>query len=230
MTANQGSYDFRVERDASTLRHRVTEAIRDAIAVGHYGPGARMPERDLCELTGVSRTLVREALRQLESEGLVRVIPHKGPIVATMTAEQARGTYEVRGLLEALAARHFAERATDADLAAIADAFERVRTAYETGIVLERLEAKNHFYDCLVRGAGNEAIGLALHMINARTMLLRGRSLSLPDRWRQSLVELAAILDALSRRDPDEAQRYATEHVRMAAEAALSSFAEDAKG
>lgn len=223
-------YDFRVERDTTTMRHRVTEAIRQAIAVGHYDAGDRMPERELCEMTGVSRTLIREALRQLESEGLVQVIPHKGPIVAKMTADQARGTYEVREVLEALAARLFAEKATAADLAAIDAAFERVRTTYETGDVLERLEAKNHFYDCLVSGAKNEAIGLALRMINARTMLLRGRSLSLPDRWKQSLVELAAILDALHRRAPDDAHRFATEHVRMAAEAALSSFSREPEG
>lgn len=220
-------YDFRVERDATTLRRRVTEAIRQAIAVGHYKAGDRMPERELCEITGVSRTLIREALRQLESEGVVQVIPHKGPIVAKMTADQARGTYEVREALEALAARLFAEKATTADLAAIEAAFERVRTTYETGDVLERLEAKNHFYDCLVLGAKNEAIGLALRMINARTMLLRGRSLSMPDRWKQSLVELAAILDALRRRDPEDAHRFATDHVRMAARAALSSFGEE---
>lgn len=91
MTSAEGraaAYDFRVERDPMTLRHCVTEAIRQAIAVGHYRAGDRMPERDLCELTSVSRTLVCEALRQLESEGLVQVIPHKGPIVARRTAEQ----------------------------------------------------------------------------------------------------------------------------------------------
>ncbi len=216
--------DFKVAREASTLRHRVTESIRHAIAAGHYGAGTRMPEKELCELTGVSRTLVREALRQLESEGLVQVIPHKGPIVAKMTVEQAAGTYEVREVLEALAARRFAERATDAHMEEIEIAFQKVREAYEDGDVIERLEAKNIFYNKLVEGGGNEAVGLALHMINARTMLLRGRSLSMQDRWRQSLLELQALLDALRKRDPEEAHRLATEHVRMAAKAALSSF------
>ena len=69
-------------------------------------------------------------------------------------------------------------------------------------------------------GAKNE--GLALRMINASTMLLRCRSLSLPDRWKRGLAELSDILDALRRSDPDDAHRFATEHVRTAAQAALS--------
>lgn len=222
--------DFLVPREASTLRHRVTEAIRSAIAAGYYEAGTRMPEKELCERTGVSRTLVREALRQLESEGLVQVIPHKGPIVAKMTVEQAAGTYEVREALEALAARRFAEHATDAHIHEIEVAFEKVRDAYQSDNVVDRLEAKNVFYDKLIKGGGNEAIGLALHMINARTMLLRRRSLSMQDRWQQSLLELEALVDALRKRDPDEAHRLATEHVQMAAKAAISSFELDRPG
>src|SRR5690606_41697344 len=80
------TYDFRVDRPAATLRHSVTESIRHAIALGRFGAGGRMPERELCEMTGVSPTRVREALRQLESEGLVEVSPHKGPVGARVTA------------------------------------------------------------------------------------------------------------------------------------------------
>ena len=86
-TTGEQTYDFRVDRPAATLRHSVTESIRNAIALGRFSSGDRMPERDLCEMTGVSRTLVSEALRQLESEGLVEVIPHKGPVVAVITAQ-----------------------------------------------------------------------------------------------------------------------------------------------
>lgn len=70
--------------------------------MGRFRPGERLPERELCEMTGVSRTLVREALRQLESEGLIHVIPHRGPVVDRLSPEQARGIYQVREELEAL--------------------------------------------------------------------------------------------------------------------------------
>lgn len=221
-------YDFRVNRTATTLRHSVTESIRNAIAVGRYRAGERMPERDLCEITGVSRTLVREALRQLESEGLVTVIAHKGPVVASITAVQAKGIYQVREVLESLAARLFAENASPQDVVAIVQAMEDVRRAYETGDILQKLAAKNHFYDCLVLGSGNEALGLSLRMINARTMILRGRSLQMPSRWKESLKELQALVDALRKRDPDKAHALATFHVRKAAEMVMQSF-DDAK-
>src|SRR5262245_61324057 len=131
-----GGYNFRVDRPAATLRHSVTESIRQAIAVGRIPPGARMPERDLCEMTGVSRTLVREALRQLESEGLVDVIPHKGPVVTVITPQQAVGIYQVREELEGLAAELFATNASAADRQALRRALDEVRIAYEGGDVL----------------------------------------------------------------------------------------------
>lgn len=218
------AHQFKVPRQSATLRHSVTESIRSAIALGRYGPGDRMPEKELCELTGVSRTLVREALRQLESEGLVEVIPHRGPIVAQMTASEAQGVYEVRLVLESLAARLFAENATDAQVAEIEEALREVRQAYETGNVLQRLDAKNRFYECMVRGSKNKALGQALHMINARAMVLRGRSLSQPARTAVSLTELQAIIDALKARDGQMAEQLTIAHVRKASEAALSSF------
>ena len=159
ITKTADTRDFRVQRAATTMRHSVTESIRQAIALGHYKAGERMPERDLCEMTGVSRTLVREALRQLESEGLVVVVAHKGPTVARITPEQAKGVYQVREVLESLAAKLFAENASDQDIARITQALDGVREAYMHGDVLDRLAAKNHFYDCLVAGTGNEALG-----------------------------------------------------------------------
>lgn len=221
---SSATHDFRVRRAATTMRHSVTESIRQAIALGHYKSGDRMPERDLCEMTGVSRTLVREALRQLESEGLVEVVAHKGPTVARITPEQAKGVYQVREVLESLAARLFAENASDEDIARIEEALEGVREAYIHGNVLDRLAAKNHFYDCLVAGTGNQALGQSLYMINARTMVLRGRSLQMPSRWKESLRELDALIAALKKRDAAEAHRLATIHVQKALEVVLQSF------
>lgn len=221
---NDPAYDFKVDRPAATLRHSVTESIRNAIAVGRFNSGDRMPERDLCEMTGVSRTLVREALRQLESEGLVDVIAHKGPVVAVITAHQAVGIYQVREVLEGLAAELFATNASPDDRSALHHAFSIVRKAYESGDVLSRLAAKNRFYDCLIKGSGNEALGASLHMVNARAMILRGRSLQMPSRWKSSLAELESILEALDDRDPERARARAVYHVRQAATTALKSY------
>lgn len=129
-----------------------------------------------------------------------------------------------RKVLESLAARLFAENATTEQLSDLEDAFALVRIAYDTGEVLDRLSAKNHFYDCMVLGSGNEALGQSLRMINSRAMILRGRSLSQPERSKVSLNELESIISALHDRDGAEAEKRALYHVRMAAVAALESF------
>lgn len=213
--------DFRVERVAAPLRHSVTENIRYAIATGRYKGGERLPERELCELTGVSRTLIREALRQLESEGLIEVVPHRGPVVATLSADQARDIYEVRILLEGLACKLFAENASDAQRASLAQAFERLRTSLEVQDPMARLDAKNRFYDCLVEGSGNGALGLSLKMLNARIMLLRATSLQAPGRSRESMRELTELMEALQSKDGEAARKAAARHVESAAAAAM---------
>ena len=92
--------DLNVAREAASLRCLVENRLRAAIGNGTFKPGQRLIERELCEQTGVGRTSIREALRQLEAEGLVTTIPHRGPVVSTITVEEARQLYELRALLE----------------------------------------------------------------------------------------------------------------------------------
>jgi DNA-binding GntR family transcriptional regulator len=219
--------DFRVEKVAAPLRHGVTESIRYAIALGRFKGGERLPERALCEMTGVSRTLVREALRQLESEGLIKVLPHRGPVVATLSVAQAEGIYQVRCELEGLACQLFAERASEAQCAALSKAFAQLKRAFRQADTLARLNAKNRFYDCLIDGSGNEALGLSLRMLNARVMLLRATSLRAPGRSAESLAELAEMMDALIARDGKRARKAAVCHVRNAAQAAIALLEKD---
>jgi DNA-binding GntR family transcriptional regulator len=215
-------YDFRVHRIAAPLRHSVTESIRNAIAAGRFKAGERLPERDLCAMTGVSRTLVREALRQLESEGLIHVLAHRGPIVARVTPEQAEGVYQVRMELEGLASQLFAERASAAQRDALGAAFEEVRRSYRSNEAIVRLHAKNRFYECLVEGSGNEALGITLRMLNSRVTLLRATSLKAPGRMSASLAELQELLDALIAGDGKAAREAARRHVQNAAAAAIA--------
>lgn len=220
-TAALPGYDFLVNRTAAPLRQSVTESIRNAIAVGRFKAGERLPERTLCDITGVSRTLIREALRQLESEGLIKVLPHRGPIVARLTPEQAEGIYQVRIELEGLASQLFAEKASKEHFRALQDALDQVRKSYRSKDPLVRLHAKNRFYECLVEGAGNEALGSALHMLNSRIMLLRATSLAAPGRTKASLAELQEIISAMKARDGKAARAAGERHVRNAAAAAL---------
>lgn len=214
--------DFRVVRIAAPLRHSVTESIRNAIAAGRFKAGERLPERELCEMTGVSRTLVREALRQLESEGLIKVLPHRGPIVAGLTPKEAEGIYQVRRELEGLACQLFAEVAGDAERAELRESFRQLRNAFQNEDPVVRLDAKNRFYASLVEGCGNGAIGQTLRMLNSRVMVLRATSLQAPGRARQSLKELNGLMEALMAGNGKAARKAAMEHVDRAAQAALN--------
>lgn len=214
-------HDFRIVRVAAPLRHSVTESIRNAIAVGHFKVGERLPERDLCEMAGVSRTLIREALRQLESEGLIKVLPNRGPIVAGVTPEQAEGIYQVRLELEGLASQLFAKKATDAHREALKEAFRQLKNAFSADDTMIRLSAKNRFYECMIEGAGNEALGLTLRMLNSRVTVLRATSLKAPGRAKESLNELAELVDALLAGNPKAARQAAARHVKNAAAVAI---------
>lgn len=218
---NAPDAEFKVQRTASVLRHSVTESIRNAILVGRFKPGERLPERELCEMTSVSRTLVREALRQLESEGLIHVIPHRGPVVDRVTPEQAMGIYQVREELEGLACQLFAKHATDAHLKALQEAFAALKQALLHGSPLDQLSTKNAFYQRLLDGAGNEALTNTLRLLNSRVMLLRSTSMQAPGRAKQSVAELSELLDALVARNAKAARKAGCLHVRNAAETAI---------
>jgi DNA-binding GntR family transcriptional regulator len=213
---------FRVERVAAPLRQGVTQSIRNSIAVGRFKPGDRLTERDLCEMTGVSRTLVREAFRQLESEGLITVVPHRGPVVARLTPEQAEGIYQVRRELEGLAAELFAKHASEDDQRALRKALADLAVAIHSSDPVVRLSAKNEFYASLIRGAGNEALGQALNMLNSRIMLLRSTSLQATGRAAASIEELQILVEALIARDARAAREAAVRHVANAASTALA--------
>lgn len=212
---------MRVVRVAAPLRQQVLENIREAIAVGRLAGGSRLVERDLCEMTGVSRTLIREALRQLESEGLVEVIPNKGPIVAKVSSRQAREVFQLRAELEGLASQLFAEQASEAQMKALQAAFADLRTAYAGGNAVAMLAAKARFYEALVDGAGNETLGTVLRQLHARAMVLRATSLSQRGRTAESEREIAELVKAIRKRDGAAARKASVAHVTKAAQAAL---------
>jgi DNA-binding GntR family transcriptional regulator len=181
-------------------------------------------EKDLCELMGVSRTSIREAFRQLESEGIVENIPNRGPVVATLSRAQAKEVYEVRQALEALAAKLFALNATEKQIEALGRATETLTAAYRSGDVSEILSAKDLFYGVLYSGCGNAVAPQMLTILNARINLLRRVSLSAPGRLEKSLREMRRLMAAVRKRDGDAAWLAASEHVRNAAEAALAQI------
>lgn len=208
-----------------TLRRQVENAVREAIMSGRYAPGERLVERELCEGLGVSRTSVREALRRLEAEKLVQIIPHKGPVVATITLEEARELYAMRGLLEGFAAHEFALNGSNAALAAFSVAAQGLRAAAATGQTEEVLRAKGKLYEIMLGSCGNRLVTEILQSLFSRINLLRATSLMNPSRLPHSLGEIEQLAAALQRRDAPAAQALASLHVANACTVALEMLA-----
>lgn len=211
-----------VKRTAAPLRQEVTAALRRAIVTAEFAPGERLVESVLCEKFAVSRTVVREVLRQLEAEGLVTIVPNRGPEVATLTVREAESLYEVRRALESLAGSLFAERATDEQCTGLVQCLNEVKKAMASSDAGRKLEVKDQYYDVLLAGAGNDEISRLLKIVNARTQVLRMYSLSAENRGPQTVAEITRITAAAAiNRDPDETRIACEEHVRNAADAAL---------
>lgn len=214
-----------VGRVAAPLREQVTSALRQAILDFELKPGQRLVERELIERLGVSRTTVREALRELTSEGLVTVIPQRGAVVTVPQLDDAADLYEVRASLESLVVRRFVERATDDEVEALRESVEGVAAAAaETDDVRQILRAKDRFYAVLVAGARSAALQQLLEGIQARVQVLRATSLSEDGRTPEVVRELRAVVAAVVERDAEGASQLCADHVRAAAATALASL------
>ncbi len=215
-----------IPRVAAPLRQELLGHIRAAISAGEYKPGERLVERVLCERYGVSRTVVREALRHLEAEGLVTIVPNRGPVVTVLSRQDVEGLFEVRAAMEALAAERFAERATPAERAELAASCDAVEAAYSTEEPESWINAKDAYYDVLLKGAHNDLIRSTIVGIHSRIQVMRGRSLSAPGRREASLAEIREITRLAVAGKAAEAAKAARRHVEDAERVAFAQSAE----
>lgn len=212
---------FKVNRNPVTLREIVLDKLRSAIMNFQLLPGDRLVERDLCDRLGVSRTSVREALRHLESEGLVEFADAKGPRVAIITLEDACDIYELRCVLEGLIVQLFTLRAKAKDIRALEKALDENSRALEEGELQQVLDSVQGFYDVLLEGSGNHIAATQLRQLQARISWLRATSVSQENRRGASNQEMQKIVAAIKSGDPLAAHQASVDHVRSAAKVAL---------
>jgi DNA-binding GntR family transcriptional regulator len=211
---------LRIE-DVPTVRAIVAQKLREAIMSGTFKPGQRLVERELCEMTGVSRPSIREALRLLEADGMVNTVPHRGPVVSTISFEDARQLYAARAVLEGYAGRECARLRDPAVVRRMGDALTRLKAAFAKPDMVAVLEAKTDFYAALIGGCQNAFIERMLKPLHDRITLLRITSMSQPKRVNKSLREVTAIWRAIQSGDEDLAERCCVDHIKAAAVAAL---------
>lgn len=211
--------DASITRAPALIRDQVADHLRQAIVEMRLRPGQVLVERELCEATTASRATIREALRQLQSEGLVESTVGKGTVVTRLSREEATQIYEVRASLEGLAGRLFAQHASSDQIAALDDAVAAVADAIDDTAGM--LRAKTEFYDVLIEGSRNDELRRILQGLHARATLVRATSLSRPGRARVSVDELKLIASAAAAGDAEETARLCVEHIRKAAAAAF---------
>jgi DNA-binding GntR family transcriptional regulator len=212
----RGNLSLRVKRPEKTLRELTLEQMRNAIIDGHFKPNERLVERDLCEQLGVSRTIVREVLRHLESEGLVSTGLTRGPVVAQTTTKQAMQIYEIRGVLEGLAAKACAE----GDREAIADALQAVLDRILAGYAKRKMDAvlkeTAEFYRLLFAGAEHDVAWDIVCSLTARITRLRAMTIRSPGRSEEGPAQMQRIVDAIRAGKGDEAYQAAQAHIGIA--------------
>jgi DNA-binding GntR family transcriptional regulator len=144
--------------DPGLIRERVVDALRDAIIAGRLKPGGRIRERELVSLLGVSRSPLREAIRILETEGLITSLAHRGARVSELSAVDLHDMLDVRIMLESFAARLFIERLDEAVLRAMEEQVERSRAPGYRVDLQENFDLGLEFHDLLVGACGNRKV------------------------------------------------------------------------
>jgi DNA-binding GntR family transcriptional regulator len=210
-----------IRQESAPLRSRIIESMRRAIERGTLKPGERLVEKDLCQLLGVSRTSLREALRELEAEGVIAPAPRRGLTVARISRRDAENIYRIRGDVEALIVEQFVQVATDEQVETLLHLCRGLVDAYRRGDFVAIVEAKRSFYGHMCKVADNDIALVLLSRLTLRTAQLRSRSVVRPERQAESIKEIEALGQAILKRDIDGARRAAKAHVEHAASSAL---------
>jgi DNA-binding GntR family transcriptional regulator len=213
-------------RGAPSLHGDVLARLRDHIVEGHLADGARIPERRLCELFGVSRTPLREALKVLAAEGLVDLLPNRGARVRQLEARELRELFDVMGGLEALAGRLACELIADTGVQAIEDLHHAMYGHYLRRDMQAYFRCNQQIHEMIVEAAGNTALAQAYKSYADRIRRVRytANFAKRRDRWAEAMREHEAMLDALRRRAGSELSDVLFKHLRNKAEASLEYF------
>jgi len=197
------------------VHHELLQAIRD----GRYPSGTRVREAEVADWLGVSRTPVREALRRLQSEGLVVFTPWRGVVVAELDQQQVIELYAMRRVLEGTAARLAAQHAADSEIDGLIDLVEREKAA--KGDIDRLVDINGRFHQAIYSAAHNRYLLKALNSLSDSLALLRSTTYGVPGRPAAAITEHQAIVAAIQSRDANAAESAASDHLGGAERARL---------
>ena len=183
------------------LHGRLVARLRDLIIEGELAPDARVPERALCQRFQVSRTPLREALKVLAADGLVRLAPNRGARVAALTVADVEEMFPVMGALEALAGRLAAGRITEEGLAEVRALHYQMVLHHKRGELAAYFRLNQQIHEKILEAAGNATLAAAYRGLAGRIRRARYLANMSAKRWAQAVAEHEAILAALEARD-----------------------------
>ncbi len=208
----------------ATLHDELVARLRDLIVEGELDPGARVPERALCERFGVSRTPLREALKVLASEGLLELLPNRGATVARLTARDLDEMFPVMGALEALAGAFACARITDQEVAEIRALHYQMVLHHVRGELPEYFRLNQRIHELIMDAARNATLSRLYRGLAGRIRRARYVANMSQARWDQAVREHEAILAALEQRDGPALGHLLEEHLRNKCETVKESF------
>lgn len=209
------------------LREMVYESLREAINLCRLRPGERLMEIQLAEEMGVSRTPVREAIRKLELEGFVAMVPRKGAYVAGISLKDIVDVFEIRASLEALAAGLAAERITDEEMELLERSLVEISEFSTDENIKAIVDGDVNFHDIIYKASRNHRLVQIITHLQEQIHRFRMTSLSQPGRTKIALDEHKSIVEAISDRNVELAQQLAREHIENAEQSLLNVMREE---
>lgn len=184
-----------------TLHGELVERLRALVVSGELAAGSKLPEKELCERFGVSRTPLREALKVLASEGFVTLRPNRGTIVNAITMQELAQAFPVMGALEALSGEIACERITDEEIERIRLLHERMVDHWKHGELQPYFRINQAIHEAILEATDNDVLKATYLTLSRRLMGARYQANLSPERWASAVSEHEAMLDALTKRD-----------------------------
>ena len=220
---------LRIISNPVLVRDYAVEKLRNALATGLYKPGDRIIDRDLCEVLGISRTSVREAMRQLQTEKLITVGPRRRISVTVLSVEDAADIYLLRETLEGEAVSRFVERADAASIQSLTALYHAMRKAVDNQDIPELVSFSNQFTETILKGCGSDTIhALGMQLLH-RVGYLKAAAMAEPNRLGVGFDELGAVVKAVTDHDAKAAKKAMIDHIHQASEAVTAHLRADLK-
>jgi len=206
------------------LREVVFDTMREAILQQVIKPGERLMECRLADDMGVSRTPIREAIRQLELDGYVIMVPRKGAYVAEISLRDIHEVYEIRAALEILASGLAAERATPQEIEQMEMCIFHEAEVLNTDDIIKTVEVDTELHNLIYKASRNDRLMATLNKLREQIYRMRVVSTSLPGRRVKSLGYHRDLVEAISQRDVELAEKIAGEHMQLAEQSLILHF------